>query len=188
MRKLLMTNIVPNKKIENLIHLIRGQKVMLDYDLASLYGVETKLLKRAVRRNQDRFPDDFLFELTREDLENLRYQIGTSSWGGMRYPPFAFTENGVAMLSSVLKSKQAIMVNIQIMRAFTRMRVLITSDITLRNIIEEHEKRLNVHDNLIQQSFDIVKKVLTPDPYPVKTGYSPSGKRKMGFGKKRDKK
>jgi hypothetical protein len=92
------------------------------------------------------------------------------------------------MLSSVLKSKQAIMVNIQIMRAFTRMRVLITSDITLRNIIEEHEKRLNVHDNLIQQSFDIVKKVLTPDPYPVKTGYSPSGKRKMGFGKKRDKK
>ena len=97
---------IPNEIITNKIYFIRGEKIMLDSDLATLYGVETKQLKRQVRRNIDRFPADFMFELTKEELENLRSQFGTSSWGGTRYFPMAFTEQGVAMLSSVLKSKR----------------------------------------------------------------------------------
>jgi hypothetical protein len=104
--------------------MIRDQKVMLDEDLANLYKVETKQLKQ-VRRNIDRFPNDFMFELTKEEFENLRSQIGTSSWGGARYLPMAFTEQGVAMLSSVLKSARAIKVNIQIIRIFTRIREML---------------------------------------------------------------
>ncbi len=104
------------------IYLIRGQKVMLDMDLAELYGVETKQLKRAVRRNEKRFPLDFMFELANDEFENLRSNFGTSSWGGIRYAPMAFTEQGVAMLSSVLNSDRAILVNIRIIRIFTRMR------------------------------------------------------------------
>jgi len=102
--------------IASAIHFLRGEKVMLDLDLAVLYGVETKQLKRAVKRNIERFPSDFMFELTRAEFENLRRQFGTSSWGGTRYPPYAFTEQGVAMLSSVLRSKRAIDVNIAIIR------------------------------------------------------------------------
>ncbi len=111
---------VPIEKISGKIYLIRGQKVILDRDLADLYEVETKQLKRAVRRNIDRFPRDFMFELTKSELENWRYQFGTSKGEtkGLRYKPMAFTEQGVAMLSSVLRSKRAIHVNIQIMRAF----------------------------------------------------------------------
>ena len=106
---------VTEEKILNKIYYIRDHKVMLDEDLAELYAVETKQLKRQVRRNIDRFPEDFMFELTKDELENLRSQIGTSSWGGARYMPMAFTEQGVAMLSSVLSSARAIKVNIQIM-------------------------------------------------------------------------
>lgn len=117
-----MNEIIPIDKIESKIFSIRDRKVMFDHDLAELYGVETKLLNRAVKRNIDRFPDDFMFQLTKQEYENLRFQFGTSSWGGRRYPPYAFTENGVAMLSSVLNSKRAIQVNIQIMRVFTKLR------------------------------------------------------------------
>ena len=106
--------IIPNEVISNKIYLIRSQKVMLDKDLAELYAVETKQLKRQVRRNIERFPEDFMFELTEIESEILRSQIGTSSWGGNRYIPMAFTEQGVAMLSSVLSSPTAIKVNIQI--------------------------------------------------------------------------
>ena len=101
---------------------IRGKKVMLDMDLAIIYEVETRVLKQAVRRNIDRFPDDFMFELMAEELKNLTSQFVTSSWGGQRHKPFAFTEQGIAMLSSVLKSKKAIQMNIAIMRAFVMMR------------------------------------------------------------------
>lgn len=111
-------------QIQNMIYVIRGQKVMIDSDLAQLYGVETKALNRKVRRNLVRFPEDFMFQLTKEEFENLKCQIGTSSsgWGGNRKQPLVFTENGVAMLSSVLRSDQAALVNISIMRIFTKLR------------------------------------------------------------------
>ena len=105
---------LPVESITSKIYFIRDHKVMLDRDLAELYGVETKQLKRAVSRNKERFPDDFIFVLTNQEVRNLRCQIGTSKWGGSRYLPLAFTEQGVAMLSSVLNSKRAIQVNIQI--------------------------------------------------------------------------
>lgn len=110
------TEIVPQQIIESKILIIRGKKVMLDRDLAVLYSVETKMLKRAVKRNIERFPEDFMFQLIKEEFDNLRCHFGTSSWGGQRYLPYAFTENGVAMLSSILNSERAIIVNIQIMR------------------------------------------------------------------------
>ena len=110
------------EQIKKSILEIRGKKVMLDMDLAIIYEVETRVLKQAVRRNIDRFPDDFMFELTAEELKNLTSQFVTSSWGGQRHKPFAFTEQGIAMLSSVLKSKKAIQMNIAIMRAFVMMR------------------------------------------------------------------
>lgn len=108
--------------ITNKIHIIRNQKVMLDYDLATLYEIETKRLKEAVKRNIERFPEDFMFELTKDEFDNLRSQIASSSYGGMRYLPFAFTEQGVAMLSGVLKSEKAIKINIAIMRTFVILR------------------------------------------------------------------
>ena len=110
--------------VERTIYLIRGERVMLDMHLANLYGVETKVLLQAVRRNLDRFPDDFAFRLSRKEFTHLRSQSVTSSWGGRRYSPFGFTEQGVAMLSSVLRSKRAVQANIQIMRAFVRLRAL----------------------------------------------------------------
>ncbi len=120
---------------QTLIYDLRGYKVMLDFDLATLYGVETKRLKEQVRRNLSRFPGDFMFELTREELDNLRSQFATSSWGGMRYLPMAFTEQGVAMLSSVLNSEKAIQVNIEIMRAFAQYRSLLIENKDLRKEI-----------------------------------------------------
>ena len=112
-------SLIPVERIEKRILLIRGEKVMLDKDLAELYGVNTGALNRAVKRHNDRFPQDFMFQLTKEELENLRCQFGTSSWGGRRYPPYAFTEQGVAMLTSVLNSPRAVRVNIEIMKPGT---------------------------------------------------------------------
>ena len=133
-----MQDIIPIENITSLIYLIRNQKVLLDRDLAVLYGVETRVLKQAVRRNQTRFPDDFMFELTLEEDRSLRSQNVTLKRGGhSKYPPMAFTEQGVAMLSSVLKSESAIQVNIQIMRAFTRLRQLIIDNAELRKEIED---------------------------------------------------
>ena len=117
---------MPTERIEQAIFLIRGQKVMLDADLAELYGVTTKAFNRAVKRNIERFPEDFMFPLTIQEVTNLRCQIGTSrSWGGRRFLPLAFTEQGVAMLSSVLRSKRAVQVNIEIMRAFVKLREML---------------------------------------------------------------
>ena len=127
--------------INNKIHVIRNQKVMLDFDLALLYQIETKVLKQAVRRNIERFPEDFMFELTIEEFDNLRSQIVTSSYGGTRYMPFAFTEQGVAMLSSVLNSKKAIEVNIAIMRTFVVLRNSILSLEEITNRVSEIEQK-----------------------------------------------
>src|ERR1700719_1764545 len=127
---------VPIESIERRICLIRGEKVLLDADLAILYEVETKTLNRAVHRNLDRFPDDFMFRLTKEELENLRCQFGTSRWGGRRYQPYAFTEHGVAMLSSVLNSKRAVQVNLRIIRAFIALRETLAAHKDLARKIE----------------------------------------------------
>lgn len=128
------------------IYLIRNQKVMLDEDLAELYGVETKKLNQQVSRNPDRFPEDFMFKLTGDEFENLKSQFVTSSWGGRRKLPNAFTEHGVLMLSSVLNSKQAIQVNIQIMRIYTQIREILLAhkDIFIR--VEQFEQKLIRHD------------------------------------------
>ena len=140
------------------IHLLRGQKVMLDRDLAELYGVETKRLKQAVRRNMERFPEDFMFELTAEEFEDLRSQIVTSKHGGTRYLPMVFSEHGVLMLSSVLKSQRARAVNIQIMRLFVRMREMLVThnDLLLeleklRNTSKEHTGRISVIFKYLKQ-------------------------------------
>ena len=151
------------QRIESKIFLIRGEKVLLDRDLAELYGVETKQLKRAVRRNIDRFPDDFMFELSKEEFQNLRNQIGTSSWGGTRYSPMAFTEQGVAMLSSVLNSSQAIEVNIQIMRVFVSMRKWAENYTELLQKIESLEESSRDHSEAIIYLYDQIKYLIKED-------------------------
>ncbi len=130
----------PDEVVMNKIYLIKNQKVMIDVDLAELYGVETKRVNEQVKRNIDRFPEDFMFQLTEREFENLKSQFATSSWGGTRKLPFVFTEQGVAMLSSVLNSPKAIQVNIQIMRIFTRIRQMLTDNTELRLAIEKLEK------------------------------------------------
>jgi hypothetical protein len=131
------------KNIQSKIYEIRNEKVMLDFDLAALYEVETKILNQTVKRNIDRFPSDFMFQLTESEFNNLRSQIVTSSWGGKRYLPFAFTEQGVAMLSGVLKSTKAIQVNISIMRVFVAARQLVVGNSTIAKKLEELEAKYN---------------------------------------------
>jgi len=160
---------IPDERIiVNKIYLIRGLKVMLDRDLAELYGVETKVLKQAVRRNLERFPEDFMFELSSDELENLRSQIVTSSWGGSRYLPMAFTEQGVAMLSSVLNSKQAIEVNTRIVRIFTKMREVLSSHKEILLKLDPLEKKVNKHDVDIQLIFRALKQLLNSPTFPRK--------------------
>lgn len=137
---------LPDEKIIKKIYVIREQKVMLDFDLAALYDVETNYLKRQVRRNIDRFPEDFLFELSPQEFKDLRSQFGTSSWGGVRYSPMAFTEQGLAMLSGVINSGKAIAMNIAIMRAFVSMRKYILTYETLSKKIEELRQHIGEHD------------------------------------------
>lgn len=150
---------IPDEIITNQIYLIRGKKVMLDRDLANLYNINTKVLKQAVRRNIDRFPDDFMFELNKEEFTDLRSQIVTSSWGGARYAPMAFTEQGVAMLSSVLNSKEAIKVNIQIIRIFTRMRELLSAHKEILQKLEQLEKKDVEQDEKIMLIFEYLKQL-----------------------------
>ena len=156
------------------ILLIRGQKVMIDIDLAVLYNVENKNLKRQVRRNIDRFPEDFMFELTKEELEILRCQFGTSSWGGTRYLPMVFTEQGVAMLSSVLNSPEAIKVNIQIIRVFTKIRETLTNTLNMKLDIEDIKKKLSNHDKNIELVFNYLDELMEKQDSKVeriKIGY-----------------
>ena len=149
------------------ILLVRGKKVMLDKDLAGLYGVETRDLNKAVKRNFQRFPEDFMFQLTEEE-RNLMFQIGTSSWGGTRKLPYVFTEQGVAMLSSVLKSERAIWVNIAIMRAFVKLRELLLTHKELAQKLEELERKYQLHETDIQVIFEAIKRLLERPPEPPK--------------------
>lgn len=151
---------IPDEIITNKIYLIREQKVMLDEDLAELYKVETKHLKRQVRRNIERFPEDFMFELSKNEFENLRSQFGTSKWGGTRYTPYAFTEQGIAMLSSVLNSQTAIKVNIQIIRVFNKLRQIFTDNLSLKLEIEEIKKKLSHQNKNIELVFSYLDELL----------------------------
>ncbi len=151
------------ERIERQIYRLRGQKVMLSTDLAALYGVEPRVLVQAVKRNLDRFPPDFLFQLSKEEFTVLKSQIVTSSWGGLRRAtPYAFTEQGVAMLSSVVKSKRAIRVNIGIMRAFVRLRELAATHKELAAKLAELERKVVSHDGHIQSLFEAIRQLMIP--------------------------
>jgi phage regulator Rha-like protein len=171
-----MKELIPVELIEKKILLIRGEKVMLDADLAELYGVETKMLVRAVKRNIDRFPSDFMIQLDKAEFENLRFRFGTSSrWGGRRYRPYAFTEQGVAMLSSVLNSDQAVKVNIEIVRAFVRLRQMLASNAGLARKLDALEKK---YDTQFKVVFDAIRQLMAPPE---------TKKRKIGFQREGEK-
>ena len=150
---------LPVDRIAESILLVRGAKVMLDVHLAALYGVKTKALNQAVNRNRERFPDDFMFELTDEETEHLRSHFVTSSWGGRRYRPRVFTEQGVAMLSSVLRGPQAARVNIEIMRAFVHLRRLLLSHAELAAKLNALEKK---YDAQFKAVFDAIRELMRP--------------------------
>jgi hypothetical protein len=157
-----MPNLVPAERIEQAILLVRGQKVMLDSDLADLYAVPTKRLNEQVRRNRRRFPPDFMFQLTPGEARALRSQNATSNRGrgGRRYLPFAFTEQGVAMLSSVLNSERAVVVNIEIMRAFVRLRRLMATHQELARKLTELEAKYEEHDERLTVVFEAIREIL----------------------------
>ncbi|MGP0071996.1 MAG: ORF6N domain-containing protein [Bryobacteraceae bacterium] len=161
--------VVRAASIERRIYFIRAQKVMIDTDLATLYRVPTKVFNQAVRRNMQRFPADFMFQLTSDETENLRSQTVTSRWGGRRYMPLVFTEQGVAMLSSVLKSDRAIQVNIAIMRAFVKLRELLATHRDLAQRLQELERKFQRHDGQIREVFDAIRALLAsqPDKRPI---------------------
>jgi phage regulator Rha-like protein len=165
-------SIIRLEVIEHKILLIREQKVLLDNDLASLYGVATMALNQAVSRNISRFPSDFMFQLTESEFKNLKFQFGTSSWGGTRKKPYAFTEQGVAMLSSVLRSERAVQVNIAIMRAFVKLREIISTHKELAQKLKELEYKIESHDEQITAIFEAINQLLAPPQGPV---------RKVGF-------
>jgi ORF6N domain len=154
--------VVPVGRIAQVIYLVRGEKVLMDEDLAQLYGVQTRVLNQAVRRHLDRFPEDFMFRLTGEEFANLKSQSVTSSWGGRRKLPLAFTEEGVAMLSSVLNSDRAVQVNILIMRAFVRLRRVLAANEALVRKLDELEGQLQHHDQAIAVLFEEVRKLIGP--------------------------
>lgn len=158
--------------ITNKIHIIRNQKVMLDYDLATLYEVETKRLKEAVKRNIERFPEDFMFELTKDEFDNLRSQIASSSYGGMRYLPFAFTEQGVAMLSGVLKSEKAIKINIAIMRTFVILRNSLLN-------LEEITSKVKEIENQFPEIYKILNNLMNKEDLKIEQEDRP----KIGYKK-----
>ena len=164
---MLNKDIIPSSNIEKKIMLVHGQKVMLDSDLAVLYGVTTFNLNKAVKRNLDRFPDDFMFQLTRQEVANLIFQNGISNKGrgGRRYSPYAFTEQGVAMLSSVLRSPRAVRVNIEIMRAFVRIRQWLASNTELARKLAELEKKYDAQFKVV---FDAIRELMRPPEPPRK--------------------
>jgi hypothetical protein len=167
--------LIPMERIQNFIFLIRGEKVMLDSHLAELYGVDTGTLNRAVKRNIERFSDDFVFQLEPQEVANLKCQIGISSsehGGRRRSIPYVFTEQGVAMLSSVLRSKRAVQVNVAIMRAFVSLRRLLATNEALARKFAELERRLEGHDQAIKSLFNAIRELMSP---PVKP------RREIGF-------
>ncbi|MEO5998608.1 MAG: ORF6N domain-containing protein [Chitinophagaceae bacterium] len=160
---------VANEIIINKIYIVRKQKVMIDRDLAELYGVETKVLKQAVRRNMERFPKDFMFEMTKKEFKNWRSQFVTSNEGnkmGLRYAPFCFTEQGVTMLSCILNSERAVAVNIHVVRAFTKLREMIISHKDILLQLGRLEKKLSEHDGDIQLIFNALKQLINPPNPP----------------------
>ncbi len=163
------------QEISSAIYTVRGKRVMLDADLARLYGVETKQLNRAVQRHVERFPADFMFQLSNIESESLRCQIGTSNAGrgGRRYQPFVFSEQGVAMLSSVLHTREAALINIQIIRAFVAMREALSLHKELAGKLEQLEHRLGAHDTEIHTLFEAIKQLMMPP--------KPPPKRRLGF-------
>jgi hypothetical protein len=169
MSKAKTSSVIPVERIARCVYLVRGQKVMLDSDLADLYGVPTKALNQAITRNLDRFPNDFMFKLTASEFQNLRSQIVTSSdWGGRRNPPRVFTEHGIAMLSSVLHSKRAIQINIGIMRTFIRLREMLATN-------EDLARKVARHDQEIATLFHHLQRLLEPPKtkkHPI--GYVPA--------------
>ena len=169
-----IANVIPLERIEHSILLIRGHNVMLSIELANLYQVEPRALIQAIKRNLNRFPGDFMFQLTAEEWENLKSQFVISSWGGVRTPPYAFTEQGVAMLSSVLNSDRAVQVNIEIMRAFVRLRQMLSSNADLARKLESFEKKYDAQFKVV---FDAIRQLMTPPAKP---------KREIGFHVKYD--
>jgi phage regulator Rha-like protein len=176
----MMNELIPIERIESRIYSIRDKKVMLDHDLAELYGVETKFLNRAVKRNVDRFPDDFMFQLTKKEFDNLRYQFGTSSWGGKRYPPYAFTELGVAMLSSILNSKAAIQINIQIMRVFTKLRGMLREYEELKEFVISLAKKQQEDVSYLFMELDRLNKMFEFLKPKKQIGFESGGAKKKG--------
>jgi hypothetical protein len=166
-----ITSVVPIEQVARKIYLIRGLKVMLDSDLADLYRVPTKALNQAIRRNLDRFPADFMFQLTHHELQNWRSQIVTSNPGakmGLRRPPYVFTEHGVAMLSSVLKSKRAVQMNILIVRAFVKMRELLATNKELAARVDKLEASQQRHASVIALLAEEIDTLKQPPPVPPK--------------------
>ncbi len=173
-----MNEIIPVELIQRKIYLIRGHKVMLDSDLAELYGVETFNLNKAVKRNNERFPEDFMFQLTKEEADSLRFQIGILKTGEQaksqsvettrgrgqhrKYLPYVFTEQGVAMLSSVLHSKRAIQVNIAIMRAFVKLKEMLSTNKELAHKLAQLERKMEKHDGGIKLIFDAIRQLMAP--------------------------
>ncbi len=167
-----MNELIPVERIENKIYLIRGQKVMVDFDLAELYGVRTFNLNKAVKRNIKRFPSDFMFQLTKEEYQSLRFQLGILEKGKhSKYLPYAFTEQGVAMLSSVLRSDRAIDVNIVIMRAFVKIKRILSSHIEVSRKLKELELRTDKNDAEIKKIFDAIQKMIAPPGKEKRIGF-----------------
>ncbi len=161
--------LVPTEVVESIIIVLRGEKVILDRHIACLYEVETRILIQAIKRNLKRFPKDFMFQLTTEETRILRCQFGTSSWGGSRYRPYAFTEQGVAMLSSVLRSERAAQVNVEIMRTFVRLRRMAVSQADLARKIEDLEEK---YDSQFSVVFDALRELMaTPEPSERPIGF-----------------
>jgi hypothetical protein len=164
--------LLPVERIETVIFFVRGERVILDADIAALYGVEVKRVNEAVKRNFDRFPADFMFQLTPEEVKRLRFQSGTSNTrGGRRYLPYAFTEQGVAMLSSVLRSEQAVKVNVEIMRTFVRLRRMVNEQAELARKLDDLEERYDEHFKVV---FDALRELMIP-PEEIEG-------RRIGFG------
>lgn len=167
-------SIIPMERIERAILFIRGEKVMLDSDLAELYGVETKVLNQAVKRNASRFPLDFMFQLTPDELANLKSQIVTSSWGGVRKLPYVFTEHGALMLANVLNSERAAQTSVQVVRVFVRLRQLLASNAGLARKLTVLEQKYDAQFKVV---FDAIRQLMSPPAKP---------KREIGFHVKYD--
>jgi hypothetical protein len=170
---------IPETQVTSKIYIVRNKKIMLDRDLAELYEVETRVLNQAVTRNIERFPEEFMFQLTSEEFEILKSQIVTSSWGGTRKMPFAFSEYGVAMLSSVLRSKRAIQVNIQIMLVFSKVREMLLDSLSMKLDIEEIKRRLNSQDKNLELVFSYLDEL-------IEKRENPTPRRPIGFKRNLD--